>query len=78
MKEKEIEYTVDGELQKTNTRTLTPAQILTNAGIDAGTHYLVLVKGKEKESYKDKADTPIHMHDGMKFVSVFVGSMTVS
>jgi hypothetical protein len=71
-------YTVDGEPQETSAHSLTPTQILTNAGIDATNHYLVEVKGKHQESFRDKAETPIHIDQHMQFVSVFVGSMTVS
>jgi hypothetical protein len=72
-KEKKIEYTVDGERQFTDERKLTPTQILTNAHIDPTKYYLVEIEGnKEKESFKDKPNVEIHMHEHMKFVSVVI------
>lgn len=50
--DREIHYTVDNEPQSTTSRTLTPKQILTNAGIDASTHYLVQIVGHERISYQ--------------------------
>ena len=73
-----IEYTVDDEPQSTTKHTLTPKEILHNAGIDPATHYLVQIIGNKQESYKDKPDEPIHMHQHMKFVSVSTGSTPVS
>jgi hypothetical protein len=73
-----IEYTVDDEPQSTAKRVLTPKEILSNAGIDPATHYLVQIIGNKQESYKDKPDEPIHMHPHMKFVSVSTGSTPVS
>lgn len=77
-KEHVIHYTVDGEEQTTTQKELTPRQILTNAGDDPTKVYLIEVKGKEKESFKDKLDVEIHMHDGMVFVTAALGGGTVS
>jgi len=74
-----IEYTVDDECQSTTKRILTPTEILGNAKVDPSTHYLVqIIGGKERVSYKDKPNEPIHMHEHMKFVSVRVGPTPVS
>ena len=73
-----FEYTVDDEPQTTTEHTLTPKQILQKAGIDSGMHYLVEIKGQHQESYQNKPDEPIHMHQHMKFISVFNGPTTVS
>jgi hypothetical protein len=73
-----FDYTVDDEPQSTNEHTLTPRQILTKAGIDPETHYLVQIKGQAQESYKDKLDEEIHMHQHMKFISVYIGETPVS
>ena len=73
-----FEYTVDDEPQTTTQHVLTARQILTNAGIDPSTHYLVEVKGKDKESYRDKPDAEIHMHEHQRFISVSTGGTPVS
>jgi hypothetical protein len=74
-----INYTVDDEPQSTEDATLTPIQILTNAGINAADHYLVLVLNQHNQkSYKDQADEEIHMHPHMKFISVSLGPTPVS
>ncbi len=73
-----FEYTVDDEPQSTDQHTLTPNQILTRAGIDPATHYLVEIVGNTQRSYQGKPDVPIHMHQHMKFVSVFTGPTPVS
>ena len=71
-------YTVDGEPQETEAHQLTPNQILTHAGLDPGTHYLVEIKGDTKESFQGKGEVELHMHEGMVFVSVFTGPTPVS
>lgn len=73
-----IAYTVDGEKQTTSERELTSVQILSNAGIDAATHYLVQIEGQHKISYQDNPQTEIHMHEHMKFISVSTGPTPVS
>jgi hypothetical protein len=73
-----FDYTVDDEPQSTTEHTLTPNQILAKAGIDPATHYLVQIIGNTQKSYKDTPNEPIHMHEHMKFVSVFTGSTPVS
>jgi hypothetical protein len=71
-------YSVDDEPQSTDEHTLTARQILQNAGIDPQNNYLVQVEGQHQESFKDKPDAVIHMHQHMKFVSVFNGPTPVS
>jgi hypothetical protein len=73
-----FDYTVDDEPQSTTEHTLTPTEILRNAGIDPATHYLVQIVGHTQKSYKETPSEPIHMHEHMKFVSVFTGSTPVS
>lgn len=71
-------YTVDDEPQSTTSHILTPTQILTNAGIDPNTHYLVQIEGNNRISYQDNPNQEIHMHEHMKFISVSTGPTTVS
>ena len=71
-------YTVDDEPQSTPSHTLTAAQILSNAGIDPATHYLVEIRGNDKESFQADPSKEIHMHEHMKFISVSTGPTPVS
>ena len=71
-------YTVDDEKQSTTALVLTAQQILSNAGIDPATHYLVQIEGKNRVSYKDDASKEIHMHEHMIFISVSTGPTPVS
>ncbi len=73
-----FDFTVDGEPFTTHEHILTPTQILQIAGKDAATYYLVEIHGKQQESYKDKPNEPIHMHEHAKFISIFNGSTPVS
>ena len=75
----EIHFKVDDEPLETDLRELTPRQILELAELDPAEHYLVLVKGgKPDTSYEGKPDTPIHLHRGIEFASVFTGPTHVS
>jgi hypothetical protein len=74
----EIHYEVDDEKEKTREHKLTPTQILGNAKIDPKTHYLIQLKGKHQESYKDRPDEPIRMHNHMEFITGSLGPTTVS
>lgn len=71
-------YTVDDEQQSTDLHEMTPMQILTNAGIDPATHYLVQIHGNSKTSYENKPNEVIHMHQHMKFISISTGPTPVS
>ena len=73
-----FEYTVDDEPQTTTEHTLTARQILQSAGLDPSTYHLVEIKGQHQESYQNKPDELIHMHEHGKFISVFNGPTTVS
>jgi len=65
-----IHYTVDGEIQSTTDETLTPREILEDAGLDPATHYLARVVDRGWHSYKDTPDEPIVMDEDMQFASV--------
>ncbi|MDD5584335.1 MAG: hypothetical protein PHV55_04700 [Candidatus Omnitrophica bacterium] len=71
-------YTVDDEPQSTELHQMTPRQILTNAGIDPASHYLVQIEGNHKVSYEKNPDEIIHVHQHMKFISVSTGPTPVS
>ncbi len=73
-----IHYTVNDEPQQTQEKVLTPRQIMTLANIKPDENYLVEIIGHHRESYQNKPEEPIHMHEHQKFVTVFTGSVPVS
>jgi hypothetical protein len=73
-----IHYTVNDEPQWTSEKELTPVKIMEHAGIDPGSNYLVEIKDHKPESFRDKPDERIHMHNGMKFITNFMGPKPVS
>ena len=74
-----IHYKVDDEPESTSEKFLTPAQIMSTAGIDAQTNYLEqIVPGHDPISYKDQPNTSIEMRNGMHFISKPTGPMPVS
>jgi len=75
---KTVEYLVDDEPQTTTEKVLTAKQILTNAGRDLDSYYLVQIEGNHKTSYQNSPDEEIHMHPKMKFISVYTGETPVS
>lgn len=77
-KKNPVTYFLDGDPKTTNEKTLTPDQILKNGGIDPADHYLKWITGEATHSYQNKGDEPIHIHNGMKFISIHNGPMTVS
>ncbi|MGD9904295.1 MAG: hypothetical protein AB7U83_12595 [Vicinamibacterales bacterium] len=65
-----FEYTVDNEPQTTNEHQMTPTAILTAAGIDPASHYLVELRGGSQHSYETTPDEPLQMHQKQKFISI--------
>lgn len=73
-----FDYKVDGEPQSTTMHELTATQILSNAGIDPASHYLVQIEGNHKVSYQGNPNEEIHMHEHMTFISNSTGPTPVS
>lgn len=73
-----ITFTVDDEELTTEDRTLTPIEIMTLAGVDPATHYLVEIKGRQQTPYKDNPNEEIKVHPNQKFVTVSIKSTPVS
>jgi hypothetical protein len=77
--EKVIHYKVDDEPQETERHILTPTEIMDKAKIDSKSHYLIrLIGKKDQESYKDRPDATIHMHEGKRFITASLGPTPVS
>ena len=74
-----IHYLVDGEAQETTKHILTPTDIMDKAKVDPKTHYLIrLIGEKKQESYQDRPEAKIHMHQGMRFITASLGPTPVS
>lgn len=74
-------YSVDGEPETTDEKSLTPTQILEAAGVEPVTdYYLVLVNADGSQvSYKDKPNEPIEMKcPWSKFISVYKSATEVA
>lgn len=74
-------YTIDGEPETTDEKSLTPTQILEAAGVEpVSDYYLVLVNADGSQiSYKDKPNEPIEMKcPGSKFISVYKSATEVA
>ena len=74
-------YSVDGEPETTDSKQLSPNQILDLAGVTpVSDYYLVQVDDEGNQtSFKDTPDVPIEMQcPAMKFISVFRGETPVS
>jgi hypothetical protein len=69
---------VDGEDLTVSEHELAPAEIMSRVGLDVNTHYLVEIEGAHRQSFEGRNDTPIHIHEKLKLVSVYTGPTTVS
>lgn len=73
-----IAFTVDGEPVTTTEEQLTPNQVLSLAGIDSATNYLVQVEGRHQVSYQGRGEERIRVHEHEVFVSVSTGPTPTS
>jgi hypothetical protein len=77
-KDKTIRITIDDEELEVEGRDHTARELLQSVGLDPATTYLILLKGNQQESYRDRLDEPIKLHNNMKFVSADIGSAPVA
>lgn len=75
---KEVTIDLDGEDVTVPERDITPNEILTLAGLDPATHYLVRLKGKHQESLQGRGEEPIKVHGHEKFLSLSTGPTPTS
>jgi hypothetical protein len=73
-----IHYSLDDEPESTIAKTLTPLQIMSDAGIDAKTNYLEEIVGHGFRSFRDNPSAEIEMKNGMRFITKPFGPMPVS
>jgi hypothetical protein len=77
-KEKIIRIEIDGEDFEVEGREHTARELLELAGLDPTTTYLIELRGNNQESYRDRLDEPIKLHNNMRFVSADLGSAPVA
>lgn len=77
-KPKLITINIDGEDFDVDDREQTPRELLTLAGLDPQTSYLIELHGQQQESLQDKLDEPIKLHNQMRFISADIGSAPVA
>lgn len=65
-----VEIVFDDEPLSVPEKGTTPNSLLDLAGLDTSTHYVVELKGRDRESYKDRGEELIKVHKGQRFVSV--------
>lgn len=75
-----IHFSVDGEEVTTPNHEMTPDQIIRDlGGKDPTQNYLVELHGKDKqESFKDRGEEPIHLHNNQRFIIISTGPTPVS
>jgi hypothetical protein len=76
--EQVFQYTVNDKPQSTTQHTLTPAELLSNAGVDPAKNYLVQIIGGALQSHRHTPHKPIQICQHMKFASVFAGLVLMS
>jgi hypothetical protein len=74
----ETEYAVNDESETTTEKVLTPTQIMSNAGIDPATNYLIELIGNTQKSFQGNPGAEIHLHPKMRFITSFTGPTPVA
>jgi hypothetical protein len=76
---KSITITIDGDDHVVEKEEMTARALLELAGLDPSTSYLILLHGEGKqESYRDRLDEEIKLHNKMQFVSGDLGPAPVA
>lgn len=74
-----IRFTLDGEEVTTTLHQMTPNQIIRDLGEkDPAAHYLVELRGNQRESYQNRGDELIRLRNNQRFIIVFTGATPVS
>lgn len=71
-------YYVDDEEQFIEKHEVTATEILIQARLSPEQYYLEQIEGEKSVSYKDDPNRVIHMHQDMRFVSVYTGGTPLS
>jgi len=72
-----IHYFVDAEEQTTTEAILTVEQILTKAGLDPASHYLIELRGDQQIPHQN-LNEQLRIHEKERFISVFSGPTPLS
>lgn len=76
--DKPVEILFDGEPLRLPAGDTTPNEILTIAGLDPATNYLVLIQGRHQVSYQGNGDEQIHAHKDESFIALSTGPTPTS
>lgn len=76
--DKPVEILFDGEPLRLPAGDTTPNEILTVAGLDPATNYLVLIQGRHQVSYQSRGDEQIHVHKDESFIALSTGPTPTS
>ena len=69
---------IDGEDYSPPDQKMTVNSVLNLAGLPPEEYYLVEIHGKSQKPYEGEGDKKINLHEGSKFVSVYIGPTTVA
>ncbi len=75
---KPITINIDGEDFEVEDREQTPRELLSLAGLDPQTSYLIELRGQQQVSLKDSLDDEMKLHNNMRFISADIGSAPVA
>jgi hypothetical protein len=73
-----LHFTVDDEVTVSREHDLPPVKVMELAGVDPKDHYLIRLNGHKEESFRGKADTPFHIHQNDKFITLLMAPTPVS
>ena len=73
-----ITISIDGEDFDVDDRAHTPRELLALAGLDPDTSYLIELRGQQQESFQDRLDETIKLHNKQRFISADTGSAPVA
>ncbi|MHB1343018.1 MAG: hypothetical protein ACYCX3_01480 [Thermoleophilia bacterium] len=76
--DKTITIEVDNETYQVTKKTMAAADILRLVGKDPSIAYLVEVNGRHQDSYKDRPEAEVKLHNQSKFITAATGPTPVS
>lgn len=77
--QRNVHFTVDDEVAVSREHDLPPTKIMDLGGVDPKSHYLVrLGDGHKEESFRGKAENPIHINQNDKFITLLMAPTPVS
>lgn len=75
---KQFTIHIDGEPFEAPEKTMTANEILSLGGLSTDDHYLIEIKGKHQDTFEGRGGEKVHLHEGSRFISVFIGPTPVA